>query len=598
MASNSEAAFHWFENLCDEFSRNPEGATAELSKFRESEEAYSISQVVIQNSTKSYVSFHALAVLQHSYLTHYRQFSAEQNTELQNFLWTIIKEKGAANVLDQSVLTKLIHVFALVLKRNWMSESPEQRASVFTLISSFIVDDVSASPIRYKIAGKIISTLIEVFAKKKRTPDESIGYSPELQGTIHLCFQEDAAFCGLVACYQLSLQLLSKAFELSNTSLFTTATEGGGGGVQVCFNYQVASVVKTIYDLLSDLLGWEFDSPNSTSGGDGVSDEKFECGAVHIPAEWVTLAGGPGVFNDILAQLIQSYELIRIALFGSGIVDNEASGTGSSGGSPLKSSLCGHGCSFAGTGTATSSSSMLSVRIAGEYISSIRQLMLTFASFSSSNSSGNNTSNNGLFVSTSEKVTYSNQLLYQMITVLGYGVTSVVSRTFHSSGGSGGGGGGVMLSPEQVEDLLLSEIEHAVYILIRLCGNFHLSIIGQTATFESFMVDMLRVLYSMCQPFFILYLSLLDLFCCSWCVLQVELGRVTYELSTNMATVTERRVNKASGGAVVGGGADDDDDEFESENVLDGWRGDILSQLMDLWGMVLGNSCVCVCVVL
>lgn len=69
----------------------------------------------------------------------------------------------------------------------------------------------------------------------------------------------------------------------------------------------------------------------------------------------------------------------------------------------------------------------------------------------------------------------------------------------------------------------------------------------------------------------------------------MELGRVTYELSTNMATVTERRVSRATGGAAafVGGGGDD---EFESENVLDGWRGDILSQLMDLWGMVLGTK--------
>jgi hypothetical protein len=68
-----------------------------------------------------------------------------------------------------------------------------------------------------------------------------------------------------------------------------------------------------------------------------------------------------------------------------------------------------------------------------------------------------------------------------------------------------------------------------------------------------------------------------------WCGVQVELGRVTFELSTNMATVTEQRVSGGAGGAIAGGF-----DGFESENVLDGWRGDILSQLMDLWGMVLG----------
>ena len=61
--------------------------------------------------------------------------------------------------------------------------------------------------------------------------------------------------------------------------------------------------------------------------------------------------------------------------------------------------------------------------------------------------------------------------------------------------------------------------------------------------------------------------------------MQVELGRTTFELSTNMATLTQSRV----GNAVM------KHHNFESENVLDGWRGDVLSQLMDLWGMVLGT---------
>lgn len=514
MANNSEAAFHWFENICDEFSRNPEGATAELSRFRETEEAYSISQVVIQNTTKSHVQFHALAVLQHSYLTHYRQISDEQIIELRHFLWNVIVDRGTANALDQSVATKLIHVFAQVLKRNWMSESSEQRAGVFNMISSYIADTKTSGPIRYKIAGKIVSTLLEVFAKKRRTPDESIGYSPELQGSIHLCFQEDTSFCGLIASYQLSLQLLSKAFELSNSSLFTAE-----GGEQLCFNYEVASVVKTIFDLLTDLFGWEFDSSSMLPfGSDCVSDEKFECGAVHIPAAWIALAGGASAFSGILVQVMQCYELIRIALFGHAVVGD----SGSVGeGMLLKDSLVRGGCAFPGKGTSSSSPSMLSVRIAGEYISSIRQLLLTCASFSSNSSPGSGSSSNGLFVSCSDKVTYVNQLLYQMVSVLGYGVTAVVSRSFQSNGG---GGGGVMLSSEQTEDLLQNEIEHAIYILIRLFGNFNLSVIGQAATFESFMVcfqwALINLIYSfahflirLCRHSFVKPLSLPCRYC-------------------------------------------------------------------------------------
>lgn len=54
-----------------------------------------------------------------------------------------------------------------------------------------------------------------------------------------------------------------------------------------------------------------------------------------------------------------------------------------------------------------------------------------------------------------------------------------------------------------------------------------------------------------------------------------------------MATVTEHRVSVATGGA--GSSGSWDEGAFESDNVLDGWRGDILSQLIDLWGMVLGT---------
>jgi hypothetical protein len=480
----SEEAFGWFENLCDEFSRNPEGATAELSRFRQTEEAYTISQVVIQNSTKPHAQFHALAVLQHSYLMHYRQFNSDQNIELRNFLWSVIVEKGTANTLDQSVATKLIHVFALVLKRNWMNEGPEQRSGVFNMISVFISENATESPIRYKIAAKIVSTILEVFAKKKRTPDESIGYSPELQGTIHLCFQEDSTFCGLIASYQVTLQLLSKAFELSNTSLFATSI-ATDNGTQMCFNYQVASVVKTIYDLLTDLFGWDFDSANSSAS---ATDEKFECGAVHLPAAWVELAGGSDAFNDILGQLMQSYELVRIALFGRVVL---GSGAGEEGGAGVRGSLVHGGCSFGVLGAVSPSSSsssgscIQSVRIAGEYISSIRQLLLTFASFSSGSSPSNSSSSNGMFGSDAEKIGYSNQILLQMISVLGYGVTALVNQSFHSSGSNGG----ASLTPEQVEDLLLNEVEHAIYILIRLFGNFHLSVIGQAAAFESFMVS-------------------------------------------------------------------------------------------------------------
>lgn len=67
----------------------------------------------------------------------------------------------------------------------------------------------------------------------------------------------------------------------------------------------------------------------------------------------------------------------------------------------------------------------------------------------------------------------------------------------------------------------------------------------------------------------------------------MELGRVTFELSSNMATITDHRVRRAQGDVTALASAGEDDD-FDSENVLDGWRGDILSQLMDLWSMVLG----------
>jgi hypothetical protein len=475
MASDQEGAFHWFENLCDEFSRSPDAATAEIARFRETEEAYTLSQIVIQNSTKSHVQFHALSVLQHSYLTHYKKFTSWQNTELRVFLWSVISEK--IEQFDASVATKLIHVFAIVLKRNWMTETGEDRSGVFSMISGYVSDGIGGGegePGRMKVAAKVISTMLEVFAKKKRTPDESIGYSPELQVTIHQCFQEDSEFCGLIACYQLSLQFLSKAFDLASTKLYTTVESGG-----VCFDYKIASTVRTVYVLMTDLLGWDFDTPTSaSSGNNGESDEAFECGAVHLPASWVSLAGGATAFNGILAQLLECYELIRIALFGKAVVSTSISDDDVT----IRSFLFRQGCSFVGNGA--SAGAMQSIRIAGEYMSSIRQLLLTFASFSSSSSPANYSSSNGLFASDSDKVGFSNHVLLQMITVLGYGVTALVSgRSGHYNTI------GSQVLPEMVEDLLLNEVEHSIYILIRLFGNFHLTVIGQTTTFESFMVN-------------------------------------------------------------------------------------------------------------
>ena len=460
MATDIEDAFHWFESLCDDFSRDPQRASEELSRFRETEQAISVSQVVIQNSTKSHVQFHALAVLQHAYLTHYHQFSDEQNREIRDFLWLVVLDKSISHVLDQSVITKVIHTYAIVVKRNWITDSHEQRSKIFNMISALVCDDESDHTLlRYKIASKILSSMLEVFANKKRTPDESIGFSPEAFSALHHCFQEDKTFNGLFASFHLAMQLLSKAFDLSKEMLFDESE-----GDRACFDHNVASVVKAIYDLVMELFGWDHDS-RSMSYID--LNEKAEYGAVRIPNDWVDAAGGAVAFNDILRQLIGNYNVMRLALFGPKSVEecvNTVDGI-------LSKRKLQVGCTF---GESEGKPSLqISVRIAGEYLSSIRQLILTFSSISSK-------SNSSIFVTDAEKIYFADLISQEMMTVLGYCIDSLTTNNLVGVGSN--------LSQEQVEELLLGEIEHAIYILIRLYGNFGLSILGQTASFESFMV--------------------------------------------------------------------------------------------------------------
>lgn len=78
-------------------------------------------------------------------------------------------------------------------------------------------------------------------------------------------------------------------------------------------------------------------------------------------------------------------------------------------------------------------------------------------------------------------------------------------------------------------------------------GNFHLDIVGRVSSFEDFVV---------------------------------ALGKVTYELASSMGGITEATTAAARRGQV---------DLAEFESVLDGWRGELLMQLIDLWAMVLGG---------
>lgn len=67
----------------------------------------------------------------------------------------------------------------MVVQRNWLDESAEERTDIFNQISEFIIHSQGTHDqvCHLTIVGRALTAMVEVFARSYKSPD-GVGYSP------------------------------------------------------------------------------------------------------------------------------------------------------------------------------------------------------------------------------------------------------------------------------------------------------------------------------------------------------------------------------------------------------------------------------------
>lgn len=153
-----EAGLLWFEELCSTFTVDPQAATAALLLFRNSDGACGHCMHFITASSRGDVKFQALLALKYAMVKNWNSFTPDAQTGFHVFLWGLILDERPR---EPYVLNTLIQLYALFVKKCWMSDSADKRSLYFHSIAALHSDGGSDSISRLYVAAKVLRGVIE-----------------------------------------------------------------------------------------------------------------------------------------------------------------------------------------------------------------------------------------------------------------------------------------------------------------------------------------------------------------------------------------------------------------------------------------------------
>jgi hypothetical protein len=170
----------WFEQLCENLSRNPHDATRLFEEFRESENVFEVCLAVLQSGQSTpQGKFHALSSLQYAILLKWENLAQEDQVRWLQLFETFIFQAVQSN-FPTFLSNKLIQVFCSIQKKRWVTATAEEKTTLYQWLTrffqpsyetempnpSYFTSGMNNSTLLAQLGVNIILSLLEEFTKK------------------------------------------------------------------------------------------------------------------------------------------------------------------------------------------------------------------------------------------------------------------------------------------------------------------------------------------------------------------------------------------------------------------------------------------------
>lgn len=304
MDVNVLSYIQWFDNVCNQLSSEPQKATAILSEFRDSEQAFNVCKTLLPTpKLSSQAQFQAVLILQHSCLKHWNELNKTDKDELKIMLWTVIEGAAYTKSLPSYTLNKCIQLYALIWKREWNELDEQGKAVLFHQIVALLQhqsQDVNVM----KVGASILLVTVEEFNSKSSA---EVGLPLEFHRVTRNLYES----YGINESFQLALQSVNHSISLVTTAV--TTSRGGGVDASIA---SAAAYMNVSIQALMEIINWEHGSSDDmlinlcNSNSNGSSNNAATNQLLCLPRLWSSFL----MQNNFLNQIYTTYESIRAIL--------------------------------------------------------------------------------------------------------------------------------------------------------------------------------------------------------------------------------------------------------------------------------------------
>lgn len=240
-----------FEAACTALENHATKAQAEqeLEQFALSPNALVVSREVAEKSTSINAQFHAIRIIRNAGIRLWTTLPAPERTGLRD--WCLNFVLAQCKALARPVVEQLIVASAILWKRGWVEETPEERGKFLHNVSLLLAgDDVQA-----QLGSRLCLAMLQEFGATDSSSNRAtaIGMPQEFHRSAAQKFAEHGLQECFVACSKLAMSRLSAAMTSSNFSL--------ASGNPLC-----SEILTPLLECLSLCLGWDFRGTGRSAG--------------------------------------------------------------------------------------------------------------------------------------------------------------------------------------------------------------------------------------------------------------------------------------------------------------------------------------------
>jgi hypothetical protein len=487
------AELAWFEGLVAQLAKDPRAAGPALLALRRTDGAHELCLRLLRRALSPAARFQALLVLRATLVTRWRTFSPQAIADFQMFLWELI---ASDSVQEAYVLNKLIQVYAVAVKKSWMADGEARRAHYFELVEAV---SGGGSVRALYVASKVLRALVESLALGDGLDE---GLSREQLGRLRRAFLAGGtdgagaaagAPSGLLLAARLSISVLQQIHALTAPFDACVAEQCGGAAAAAAAVVTIsdgqlldlAHGVAEIAEAVGCVLRVCESSASSAMDGLGM-DGAVGVGGRGFSAVWAGGSGGSGgsgsaaatpnssyswlpllLSTDMLGALFQLHRRLRSVLLAMHFPAPASSlsvvaGGGGGGAVPpkdLSESLCAA-------------------------LQSVSQMLLGFASVDAG----------VVFPTGDHKAGFAEALLAGALDFLEASVGEIlVAGQRPPTPGEGLLPFSLLFFMKDDGEYALQEFSHCADLLMRIFGNFKLSLVSSLPSFERAMASLARV---------------------------------------------------------------------------------------------------------